>query len=143
MPHRLAAVIFCHSSAVESLLATKLKMNQDTLSSELAQLTSRIEALSESTTVEQLCTALNMEDWPGGWDSVESGSGFDVYTWWLDGGCNLHAYFCDGVAVSNRFGPAGISQAGRLIWQWSPNPDDLITMRGAYIMGAARENNRS
>ena len=143
-------VVFVHRelscNSRESYLvryATKSKMNQHTLTSELLQLMSRVEALPESTTVEQFCAALNMEHWPGGWDSVESGTGFNVYTWWLDDGFNLHAYFCEGVAVTNRFGPAGISKNGGLIWHWSPNQDDLTTMRFTCINDNAKENHRS
>jgi hypothetical protein len=109
---------------------------------ELIHLSSTIETFNESTTVEQFLALLNMNDWPGGWDSCEQGTDFCVYTWWLDDGYNLHAYFCDGGHVVNRFGPVGISKNRELVWQWSPNQADWNTLRGVFIRDNALQNDR-
>ena len=74
----------------------------------------------------------------GSWDAAMSSNGATGYTWWLDDGYGLHAFFANGPGTcSNCFGPCCISYAGELAWKLTRAEDKWNTILGLLIVDMA------
>ncbi len=122
---------------VDGVIEVGTDGKSDTVPSRVMQLITQISRFDASCTLEAFVELLEKSDLPSAWDESDAGSGFSIYTWPLDG-LHLHAYFCDGIEITNRFGPVVISKEGELKWQWSPNASDFDSLRGELLSDVAQ-----
>lgn len=104
----------------------------------VSDLTSRIECLTGDATVNEFMETLGLKSW----DAGSSGGSYAEFTWELADGYCLHALIDtrDG-AITNRFGAAGVSVGGEIVW--SANPTKTNCHEHDLQCAAVRHNSGS